>query len=131
MGAMTIMHEPHVASPHLCECQSAVRKKGESQWVHETECKIREWLSWVGRRELDSQSRSWRHPREPRPLSPQATRNEFRKQLNPSAEKHRGRRWMSRRNGMSRLSLPSLGFSITWYLPLAIACICATSLRQT
>src|SRR5262249_61237768 len=100
------------SSPHLCECQSAVRKKGESQWVHETDCKIKEWLSWVGRPELDSQSRSWRHPREPRPLSPQVIRNEFRKQLNPSAGEERGRGGVGGREGGGGKFFPSAGVCV-------------------
>src|SRR4029077_5697057 len=66
------------------------------------------------------------HHKGPSSLSPQATRNEFRKPSNRWEETRKGTRLTSRTNRPSKLYLRSSVLSTTWFSPLAIASICRT-----
>src|SRR4029077_4008026 len=112
---------------HLCKSEECTRR---IQCNGETVCNTSGWLWWVGRRGLVWQSPSRRPPREPRSLSPPAVRNEFRKPLNASVEKRRGKRLKRRTNGLWNPSSQSLVRSITWFLLPAILSICASWLAQ-
>src|SRR5882672_2391316 len=99
--------------------------KGEFQ-CSETVCKTSGWLCWAVRRELVWRSPSRRHRRERALLSFPVARKEFRRLLNPSAEKRRGRQLMSLTSEPLQPSFPSLALSIIWSSPRATACICTT-----
>src|SRR5580704_7685684 len=120
-----MLHIPD--SRHLSLCRQKECTRRRIQWNKEKVYITSEWSSWEDHPELVWRSLSKRHHNGLRSLSRQATRNEFRKPSSRWAETRKGTRLTSRTNRPSRLSLRSLVCSITWYSPLATACMCTTS----
>src|SRR6202140_5753977 len=110
----------------IFDCVSQKSAQGRIQCNGETVFKISGWLCWAVRLELVWRSPSRRRCRELALSSPPVVRNEFRKPLNQSAERRRGKRLTSRTNEPLQPSFPSLALSIIWYSPRATACICTT-----
>src|SRR6266852_593129 len=103
------------------ECTRRIQCNGE------TICNRSGWSWWVCRRGLVWQWPNRRPSGELRSLSSPAIRNEFRRRLNVSVAKHRGRQLTSRTKERLQRSLRSSALSIIWYSPPAIACICTAS----
>src|SRR5258708_37917858 len=90
----------------IFDCVSKKNAQGEFQ-CRKTVCEISGWLCWAVRQELVWRSPSRRHRRERALLSLPVVRKEFRRQLNPLAEKRRDRHLMSRTNEPLQPSFPS------------------------
>src|ERR1700677_2229870 len=126
MASIIIMHESHVAKESSLTVQARRVQERRIQCNGETVCKISGWLCWAVRQGLVWQWPSRQRRRERASLSPRVVRSEFRKQLHPSVETHRGRQLTSRTNEPLPPSFRSLAFSIIWYSRRESACICTT-----
>src|SRR5229473_7785398 len=91
----------------MCRQKECTRRR--VQWNKETAYITSEWSSWEVPPESVWRSQSKRHHKGPSSLSPQATRNEFRKPLNRLTEARRGTRLTCRTNRPSKTLFTKLG----------------------